>query len=150
MPEQPDESLHNWFTKKSAHRFFDLLRASGAKRIVDVRLNNTSQLARFAKRDDLAYFLKELCGIDYVHLPELAPTQEMLADYRKKHKDWGVYESQFLKLLWERRVQDTIAKNIIHESCLLCSENSPHHCHRRLVADYLGDYWGDIHVTHLR
>ena len=70
------------FTKKPAGRFFGLLRESGARRIVDVRLNNVSQLAGFAKRDDLAYFLAEICGMEYVHLPELAPTKEMLDDFK--------------------------------------------------------------------
>ena len=76
------------FTKKSARRFFELLRASGARRVVDVRLNNASQLAGFAKKDDLAWFLDEICGIGYVHLPDLAPTRELLSDYRKKRIDW--------------------------------------------------------------
>jgi uncharacterized protein (DUF488 family) len=137
------------FTKKSARKFFELLRASGTKRIVDVRLNNVSQLAGFAKKDDLAYFLKEICGIDYLHLPELAPTQEMLDDYRKKHKDWDKYERQFLDLMRERRIENKIPKEAIAEGCLLCSEDKPHHCHRRLVAQYLGEHWDDVDVRHL-
>ena len=80
------------FTKKSAKKFFEMLRASGAKRVVDVRLNNVSQLAGFAKKDDLAYFLREICGMDYIHLPALAPTQEMLDQYKKQHGDWKDYE----------------------------------------------------------
>ncbi len=137
------------FTKKNAYRFFELLRTSGIKRIVDVRLNNVSQLAGFAKRDDLKFFLKELCCIDYVHLRELAPTQQMLADYRKRHKDWEKYENQFLDLMRERRIQHTISKDIMDDGCLLCSEHKPHHCHRRLVAEYLREHWGDIQVSHL-
>jgi len=137
------------FTKKSAREFFELLRTSGTKRIIDVRLNNVSQLAGFAKRDNLPYFLKEICGIDYLHLPELAPTQEMLVEYRKKHKDWDKYEKQFLNLMRERRVEDKIAKEVIAEGCLLCSENKPHYCHRRLVAQYLHEHWGDVDVYHL-
>ncbi|HYG23030.1 MAG TPA: DUF488 domain-containing protein [Verrucomicrobiae bacterium] len=137
------------FTRKSAQEFFDTLRRSGAKRIVDVRLNNSSQLAGFAKRDDLKFFVKEICGMDYVHLPELAPTQEMLDDYRKRKGGWEAYEVQFLRLIKQRRVEHSIPKEIISEGCLLCSEDKPHHCHRRLVAEYLSEHWGGVHVSHL-
>ena len=129
--------------------FFELLRASGTKRVIDVRLNNVSQLAGFAKRDDLKYFLKELCGIDYLHLSDLAPTQEMLADYRKEHKDWGRYGKEFLDLMRERRIEDRVPREVMDESCLLCSEDEPHHCHRRLVVEYLREHWGNVEVHHL-
>jgi uncharacterized protein (DUF488 family) len=137
------------FTKKSARRFFELLRTSGTKRVVDVRLNNVSQLAGFAKKDDLAYFLKEICGIEYIHLPELAPTQDMLDEYKKKRGDWGSYETRFLTLMKQRRVEDTVPRDLIAESCLLCSEDKSHHCHRRLVAEYLKQHWGDVNIKHL-
>jgi len=137
------------FTRKSAQKFFELLRSSGARRVVDVRLNNVSQLSGFAKRDDLRFFLKKICEIDYVHLPELAPTQEMLNDYRKNHKDWSRYETKFLELMKCRRIEETISKEAIADGCLLCSEEKPHHCHRRLVAEYLQDRWGDFEIKHL-
>ena len=92
------------FTKKSASEFFELLRESGAKRLVDVRLNNVSQLAGFAKKSDLEYFLQKICRIKYVHMPELAPTPEMLDAYRKEHRDWETYEREFLALMDERRI----------------------------------------------
>ena len=136
------------FTKKSAERFFDLLAASGTKRVVDVRLNNVSQLAGFAKRDDLKYFLRRVCDIDYVHLPDLAPTPEMLADYRK-NRDWEVYEQRFLDLMRARRIEDGIPREVIDGGCLLCSEDEPDRCHRRLVAQYLDEHWGGIEVRHL-
>ena len=125
------------FTKKSAKKFFELLRASGAKRVVDVRLNNVSQLAGFAKRDDLAYFLEKICGMQYVHLPLLAPTQEMLDEYKKNGGDWSTYEARFLDLMEKRKIEREIPKEVIEDGCLLCSEDKPHHCHRRLVAEYL-------------
>src|SRR5882762_6701513 len=100
------------FTKKTAKQFFDTLRLAGAKRVVDVRLNNVSQLAGFAKRDDLAFFLKEICGIDYVHVPDLAPTQEMLDEYKKLKGDWKTYEARFLDLMSKRRIQEAISKEI--------------------------------------
>jgi uncharacterized protein (DUF488 family) len=137
------------FTKKSARKFFEILRKSGVQRLIDVRLNNVSQLAGFAKRDDLAFLLKEICGIDYVHLPDLAPTQEMLDDYRKKHKDWDKYEKQFLELMRKRRIENKLPKEVVADGCLLCSEDKPHHCHRRLVAQYLREHWGDVEVRHL-
>ena len=137
------------FTQKNAEKFFGLVKSSGAKSIVDVRLNNVSQLAGFAKRDDLKYFLKEICDVEYVHLPELAPTQRMLDDYRKNHKDWKRYEGEFLDLMEQRRIEANIPREAISEGCLLCSEDKPHHCHRRLVAQYLGDHWGSVEVKHL-
>jgi uncharacterized protein (DUF488 family) len=137
------------FTKKSARRFFETLRASGARRVVDVRLNNISQLAGFAKRDDLAFFLKEICEMDYVHLPELAPTQEMLDGYKKQRGDWMTYEAQFIALMQRRRVEETLSRDMVADGCLLCSEHKPHHCHRRLVAEYLKQHWGDVSITHL-
>jgi uncharacterized protein (DUF488 family) len=137
------------FTKKSANTFFGLLKASGSMRVVDVRLNNVSQLAGFAKKNDLAYFLKEICGMSYVHQPELAPTQEMLDEYKKNGKDWDTYEKSFLSLMNQRKIEDKVSKEIITDCCLLCSEDKPHHCHRRLVAEYLQKKWGDIQITHL-
>ena len=137
------------FTKKSAHRFFELLRQSGAKRVVDVRLNNMSQLAGFSKRDDLAYFLKEICGMDYVALPILAPTQNLLDEYKKRKGDWQVYETQFFDLMRQRRVEENTNRDLIADGCLLCSEDKPDHCHRRLVAEYLVRHWGDIEIRHL-
>lgn len=137
------------FTKKKAERFFGLLRASGAKRIVDVRLNNVSQLAGFAKRDDLRYFLSEICGMGYVHLPELAPTKEILDDYKKRNGDWQTYEVQFLDLMRQRQIAQSVDHDILSDSCLLCSEDRPHRCHRRLVAEYLNDQWGGVEVIHL-
>ena len=137
------------FTKKSAQRFFEMLRRSGAKRVVDVRLSNVSQLAGFAKKDDLAYFLKEICGMDYVHVPELAPTQELMDSIKKERGDWATFEPRFLKLMKDRRIEKTMPEEAVADGCLLCSEDKPHHCHRRLVAEYLQRHWGDVTITHL-
>ncbi len=137
------------FTKKTAQQFFEALRRSGAKRVVDVRLNNVSQLAGFAKRDDLKFFLKEVCGMDYVHVPDLAPTQELLDEYKKLKGDWKTYEARFLDLMSKRHIEDRIPKDVVAEGCLLCSEDKPHHCHRRLVAEYLRQHWGNLDISHL-
>ena len=137
------------FTKKPASHFFETLRQSGAKRLVDVRLNNVSQLAGFAKKDDLAYFLDKICKMQYVHRPELAPTPELLDAYRKGHRDWDTYQREFLALLEERRVAKMPIKRTISNACLLCSEDTPEHCHRRLVAEYLQRHWGNVEIVHL-
>jgi uncharacterized protein (DUF488 family) len=138
------------FTKKSAETFFTRLRDTGVKRLVDVRLNNISQLAGFTKRDDLRYFAKAICNIDYVHLPELAPTAEILDPYKKaKNGDWALYERQFLDLMRSRHIETTMSREVLDGGCLLCSEETPHHCHRRLVAEYLKEHWQDVEIEHI-
>jgi uncharacterized protein (DUF488 family) len=137
------------FTRKSAEAFFTELKDAGVKRLVDVRLNNTSQLAGFTKKDDLQYFTRAICGIDYIHVPELAPTAEILDAFKKRKGDWRVYEEQFLDLMRSRRIEETVSRDLIDGGCLLCSEEKPDHCHRRLVAEYLRDKWGDIEIVHL-
>lgn len=136
------------FTKTTAKNFFSRLKNSGAKKIVDVRLNNVSQLAGFAKRDDLSYFAEIICGMGYRHMPELAPTKEILDAYKKEKGPWSEYETKFLELMAQRRIED-IDREQIDGGCLLCSEDKPHHCHRRLVAQYLNEKWGDVEIVHL-
>ena len=138
------------FTKKPASAFFALLRDSGAKRLVDVRLNPGGQLSGFAKGSDLAYFLRELCGMDYLHMPELSPTRPMLDGLRKGHRHWPTYEREFLALMEERRIAEKVDRESLANSVLLCSEDSPERCHRRLVAEHLQRRWGDVEVVHLR
>lgn len=137
------------FTKKPAATFFNSLKDAGVVRLIDIRLNNTSQLAGFTRKNDLGYFAREICGIDYLHLTELAPTKEMLDDYRKRQGDWGIYERRFLELMSERHVETTLSREIFNGACLLCSEEKPHHCHRRLVAEYLREKWPDVGIDHL-
>lgn len=138
------------FTKSNAEGFFERLLSAGVKRVVDVRLHNTSQLAAFAKADDLAYFLKKIGNIKYVHQPLLAPTDNILKAYKKEKGDWGVYEERFLDLMAERKIEQRLKPEMLEGACLLCSEATPHHCHRRLVCEYLNDKWGDtLKVRHL-
>jgi len=137
------------FTQKSAREFFTLLKEAGVKRVVDVRLNNNSQLAGFSKKEDLPYFLKEIADIEYIHLPELAPTQDILDALKKQKGDGKVYERNFLDLMAQREVEKKIKPELLQEACLLCSEHLPHHCHRRLVAEYLSAKWGGIETKHL-
>lgn len=137
------------FTKTTAESFFTRLTNAGVKKVIDVRLNNVSQLAGFAKKDDLRYFLKAICHIEYEHRPELAPTQEMLDEYKKRRGAWVTYEERFLELMAQRKVEETISPSTVDQACLLCSEAKPHHCHRRLVAEYWKKKWGDLEIIHL-
>jgi uncharacterized protein (DUF488 family) len=122
---------------------------AGAKRIVDVRLNNVSQLAGFAKSKDLAFLARAVCGMDYVHLLPLAPEKAMLEEYKKHGGDWPTYEQKFFDLMEKRGVEHTTPRETIEDGCLLCSEHKPEHCHRRLVVEYLNRKWGGIQVQHL-
>ncbi len=137
------------FTKKSARDFFGKLRRPEIRRLVDVRLNNVSQLAGFTKKDDLRFFVEAICGIGYEHLPELAPTQQMLDAYRKAKGGWPNYEKQFLDLMSQRRIEGKIQKETLDGGCLLCSEEKPDYCHRRLVAEYLKEKWGAVEIEHI-
>lgn len=137
------------FTQKRAEVFFSKLKSAGVKRLIDTRLNNQSQLAGFAKKDDLQYFLKEIGEIDYVHLPQLAPTQEMLDAYKKQKGAWETYEQVFHKLITLRKIEEEYNPELFDQACLLCSEHYPLNCHRRLVAEYLRDKWGGIEIEHL-
>ena len=135
------------FTQSTAERFFERLLKSGAKKIIDVRLHNTSQLAGFAKAEDLAYLLRKIGGIQYVHQPLLAPTDGMLNAYKKDKGDWAVYQGQFLALMAERKIEERLKPEMFDATCLLCSEATPHQCHRRLVCEYLNAKWGGALVV---
>jgi uncharacterized protein (DUF488 family) len=137
------------FTKKSAERFFTLLKEAQVRRVIDVRLNNRSQLAGYSKATDLEYFLRAIAGIEYRHVPELAPTQDLLDAYKKQKGSWSQYEERFLHLVRSRAVENSLDRSKFDMACLLCSEHQPEHCHRRLVAEYLKDKWGDIEIQHL-
>ncbi len=138
------------FTKKSAKQFFEILNRAEVKKLLDIRLNNQSQLAGFTKKDDLEYFLKTICGASYHHLDLLAPTQDIL-DKLKKHKgSWSQYEQQFHDLMHERHAIDQLEKGFLEgPSCLLCSEPTAEYCHRRLVAEGFRNRWPDIEIVHL-
>jgi uncharacterized protein (DUF488 family) len=139
------------FTRTSAEGFFDRLKSHGIERLLDVRLNNKSQLAGFAKRDDLAYFLRELVGADYEHASLLAPTQDILEDFKKrKAMPWEEYEDRVLALMREREIERRLSpEDFSHRTVLLCSEHTPENCHRRLVAEYLQDRWKNVEIVHL-
>lgn len=138
------------FTKKTARHFFSALRDARVSTVIDVRLNNASQLSGFAKRQDLAFFLRELVQIEYRHYLDMAPTQDMLDCFKKQGGEWKGYERSFLELMTRRRIEESVSPDMLNNSCLLCSEHLPHFCHRRLVAEYLNAAWGGrIDIEHL-
>lgn len=138
------------FTKKNAEKFFTLLRNAGVKRLLDIRLNNSSQLAGFAKKDDLAFLVRELCHADYLHLEQLAPTQEILDAFKKAKGEWVVFERAFNQLISTRHIENTVTPELLDHGCLLCSEETPEHCHRRLVGEYLQKHIPNLQVVHLQ
>jgi uncharacterized protein (DUF488 family) len=138
------------FTQTTAERFFDRLRAADVRRLLDVRLNNTSQLSGFAKAADLPFFLRELLDASYRHEPLLAPTQELLDAYKKRRGDWSTYERGFLALMEERRVHEVLSpSDFERRTALLCSEPTADHCHRRLVVEFLASRWPDVRIVNL-
>jgi len=137
------------FTKKSAEEFFTRLQKAGVRRVVDVRLNNTSQIAGFAKARDLKYFLHAITGINYIHIPDFAPTQDILDDFKKRKGSWAEYERRFGDLMAKRRIVDTASEVLRDGDCLLCSEHAPEHCHRRLVAEHVQEHLPNVEVEHL-
>ncbi len=141
--------MHHRVHQKTAEQFFSALTAAGVKRVIDIRLNNVSQLAGFAKRDDLRYFLKTIGGIEYLHRPELAPTQEMLDEYKKRRGDWAAFEKEFRALMSERKPEELVTPELLDGACLLCSEDTAEHCHRRLVAERLKEKLGGMRLCHL-
>ena len=138
------------FTQKSASQFFETLKTNRIQRLLDVRLNNTSQLAGFAKQADLAYFLRTICAADYEHEPLLAPTQDILDAFKKQKGDWNIYTAAYLELIRSRKVESVLSReSFTNRTVLLCSEATAEHCHRRLALEYLQNHWGDINIHHL-
>lgn len=138
------------FTQTTAEHFFGRLKQAGVKRLLDVRLNNSSQLSGFAKAQDLPYFLDELAAAEYEHAPILAPTQELLSAYRKEKKGWAWYENAFLDLMAERRIEEKLDRAAFEQpTALLCSEATAEKCHRRLVCEYLAGHWTGVSAVHL-
>lgn len=139
------------FTKKSASSFFNLLKQNQVSTLVDVRLNNQSQLAGFTKKDDLAFFLDELCGINYMHEPLLSPSEEILKAYKDKNIDWNEYEIRFNRLLVERKAELIVDLAAMDKACFLCSEHNAENCHRRLVVEYLANNFHEtVNIKHLK
>lgn len=138
------------FTQKPARQFFDILKANGIKRLIDVRLSNSGQLAGFTKATDLAYFLDVIVAAEYVHQPLLSPTKDLLSNYRANKVTWAEYEESFNALLAERRIETAISHALFDiPAVMLCSEATAVQCHRRLIAEYLQRHWENVTIHHL-
>jgi uncharacterized protein (DUF488 family) len=138
------------YERRSLSEFVGLLQQAGVDALIDIRLRNTSHLAGYTKRDDLAFLLQQGFGIAYEHHPELAPTDEILDDYMQDH-DWSRYERRFREVLRERG-SEAVGREILarhHVPCLLCHEATPEHCHRRLVAEWWAAHIPDLSIVHL-
>lgn len=138
------------FTKKSAKQFFELLKKNKVKKLVDIRINNTSQLAGFAKGQDLEYFVKEINKIPYIHIPDFAPTKELLSDYQNKRIDWNAYQTIFRQLIEKRNIAEKYNVKDFDNACFLCSEELPAQCHRRLLVEFFKEKNPDIRIVHLK
>ncbi len=138
------------FTKKSAEKFFTLLEQNTVDCLIDIRLHPNGQLSGFTKQDDLAYFLSRLANCEYIHLDSLAPSDDILSNYRQDH-DWSRYVQRFEALMDERNVPHCLDRTLFEAKtcCLLCSEATPDKCHRRLVAERLARHWPDVEIIHL-
>jgi uncharacterized protein YeaO (DUF488 family) len=138
------------FAAKPAQKFFELLEQNHVRKIIDIRISNTSQLSGFAKGKDLQFFARRLANIDYEHQLKFAPTKELLSRYRKKEISWQEYTEAYLNLLDTRNIKEIISGESLNQCCLLCSEHSPEKCHRRLLAEYLQEIQPDIQIFHLQ
>ena len=139
------------FTEKSAETFFGLLKSNGVELLIDIRLRPDGQLSGFAKKGDLAYFLRELMGCAYLHLPVLAPDDDTLKGYRED-KNWNRYVERFERLMDDRDVPTSLNRSMFDQRacCLLCSEATPDRCHRGLIANRIRRHWDNVEVLHLR
>ncbi len=137
------------YAAKNAREFFTILKQAGIKKVIDVRLYNTSQLAGFTKRQDIEYFLQEIVGAEYIHLPIMAPTKQLLNNYKKGLINWQQYEKQFKSIIALRQIEKILLLQDSDMSCFLCSEANADNCHRRLVAQYLAEHWQNVSIHHL-
>jgi uncharacterized protein (DUF488 family) len=137
------------YAGRNAGDFFTTLKQAGIRKVMDVRLYNTSQLAAFTKKQDIEYFLQNVVGAEYVHLPIMAPTPQLLSDYKKGLIGWQQYEAQFKAIIAQRQIQGHITPQDADMSCFLCSEAKADKCHRRIVAEYLAGHWRNVSIHHL-
>ncbi len=153
MNESGNERTTRIFTigyaSRNAREFFTILKQAGIRKVIDVRLYNTSRLAGFTKRQDIEYFLQAIVGAGYIHMPIMAPTKQLLNDYKKGLISWQQYETQFKSIITQRQIDKHIMPQDIDMSCFLCSEATADNCHRRLVAEYLAGLWPNISINHL-
>jgi uncharacterized protein (DUF488 family) len=136
------------FTKHTAEDFFETLKSASVRKLIDIRINKTSQLAGFAKGTDLPYLLRVSAGIAYEAIENLAPSKELLKRYRSKEISWDSFENMYLEQIKSSGSLETLKPNDFENACLLCSEHSSEKCHRRVLAEEMHKLWG-IKVVHL-
>jgi len=137
------------FTKKTARQFFETLSKNKVKKLIDIRINNRSQLAGFAKGSDLEYFTKAIANIEYEYIPDFAPTKELLSDYQNKKIDWTAYQKSYRQLIEQRKISSRYDVAGFDHACFLCSEETPERCHRRLLTEFFQEGNSDIQIIHL-
>ena len=140
------------FTQKNAQEFFSLLKYNKIELLIDIRLNNKSQLAGFTKDPDLKFFLDQILKAQYVHDIIFAPTKELLDNYKKGLISWEGYEKEYNTMISTRQIEkvfNNIVQNKFQNICLLCSEATPECCHRRLLAEYLQRLNSEINIIHI-
>ena len=137
------------FTGKTAEEFFSLVGSANIKKLIDIRINRSSQMSGFAKEKDLGFFLEKLNGIEYVINEELAPTKSLLSEYRDRQIDWSTYSLRYLELLSRRSILSKFNQSYFDNSVLLCSEKAPIACHRVLLADFLKSNFNNVEIVHL-
>jgi len=153
MSESDNEKMVRIFTigyaGKNASRFFSILKQTGIRKVIDVRLYNTSQLAGFTKSQDINYFLQTIVGAQYFHLPIMAPTKQLLNGYKKGLINWPQYQAQFNAIITKRQIEKHLVFQEMDMSCFLCSEANADNCHRRLIVEYLAERWKSVSILHL-
>lgn len=137
------------FTGKTAEEFFSLVDTGNIRKLIDIRINRSSQMSGFAKERDLSFFLEKLNGIEYVVNEELAPTKSLLSEYRNRQIDWSTYSLNYMDLLRKRSILSKFNQSYFDDSLLLCSEKEPLACHRVLLSDYLKSNFNDVEIVHL-
>ena len=137
------------YTQKTAEKLFNLLSEHEIKRLMDIRLHNNTQLAGFTKQNNFKYFIERLSDIEYRHIPLMAPSKDIFDDYMKNGLEWEGYELRFKRLIDQRKIEQLINEDEIDGACMLCCEPEATNCHRRLVAEYLQNYFKNIEIIHL-
>ena len=137
------------YTKKSAEKFFEIMSDNKIEIVADVRLYNSTQLAGFSKSVDLQYFLKKICGCNYIALKQLAPNPSLFENYKNGKTTWNEYEKIYNKFLDTQANLDFFYAFKNKRICILCAESTPEHCHRRLIAEKISKTHDNVKITHL-
>ena len=137
-------------TGSSAEDFFRRLRSADVKKVIDTRLWASSQLAGFAKKKDLPFFLRKIGGIDYEYRRELAPSDDILKPFKNNQISWQDYEAQYIDLIRNRNIASVLRPEEVDTACFLCACKTEDRCHRRLLTEHLQKEWSvSVEIVHL-